>query len=66
VTGPYTGNRNFLASTSDEHGPGQIGFISQNGTDYYTYHYYPTTGGSVMGLGVLTWGSDGWPVSSPQ
>jgi arabinan endo-1,5-alpha-L-arabinosidase len=66
VTGPYTGNRNFLASTSDEHGPGQIGFISQNGTDYYTYHYYPNTGGSVMGLGVLTWGSDGWPVSSPQ
>jgi arabinan endo-1,5-alpha-L-arabinosidase len=66
VTGPYTGNRNFLASTSDEHGPGQIGFISQNGTDYYTYHYYPNSGGSVMGLGVLTWGADGWPVSSPK
>jgi arabinan endo-1,5-alpha-L-arabinosidase len=29
---PYTGNRNFLAS--DEHGAGQIGFISQDATDY--------------------------------
>lgn len=66
VTGPYTDARNFLASTSDEHGPGQIGFISQNGEDYYSYHYYPDSGGAVMGLGVLNWSADGWPVSSPQ
>ena len=61
VTGPYSGNRVFDSSTSTMHGPGQIGIISQNGVDYYSYHYYPNSGGSVLGYNILNWGSDGWP-----
>ena len=33
------------------------------GASRFTYHYYPDTGGSVLGENELTWGSDGWPVA---
>jgi arabinan endo-1,5-alpha-L-arabinosidase len=62
VTGPYTENSSkFFASTGNIHGPGHIGILSENGKDYYTYHYYPSSGGSVLGLGTITWTADGWP-----
>jgi beta-xylosidase len=61
VTGPYSGTRTFDSSTADMHGPGQIGILSQDGVDYFSYHYYPNSGGSVLGFSTLTWGSDGWP-----
>jgi arabinan endo-1,5-alpha-L-arabinosidase len=64
VAGPYSASQIFLESSSTEHGPGQIGILDQNGTDYYSYHYYPNSGGSVLGYHVLTWASDGWPESS--
>jgi arabinan endo-1,5-alpha-L-arabinosidase len=71
VTGPYVdksgtagGSNTFLASHGSVHGPGHLGILSQNGVDYYTYHYYPDSGGSVLGLGTITWGSDGWPAAS--
>jgi hypothetical protein len=63
-TGPYTErSTTFRASTSTQHGPGHIGILSENGKDYYSYHYYPNSGGSVLGFGTITWGSDGWPNS---
>jgi arabinan endo-1,5-alpha-L-arabinosidase len=61
VTGPYTENSSkFFSSTGNIHGPGHIGILSENGKDYYSYHYYPNSGGSVLGLGTITW-SGGWP-----
>jgi beta-xylosidase len=62
VTGPYTErSTKFYATTGSIHGPGQIGVLSEGGKDYYSYHYYPDIGGSVLGFGTITWGSDGWP-----
>jgi beta-xylosidase len=63
VTGPYSASQIFIESSSTQHGPGQIGIIDQDGTDYYSYHYYPNSGGSVLGYHVLTWSSSGWPES---
>ncbi|GAA3233186.1 RICIN domain-containing protein [Dactylosporangium siamense] len=64
VTGPYTErSAKFISSTSTRHGPGHIGVLTEGGKDYYSYHYYPNSGGSVLGFGTITWGSDGWPNS---
>lgn len=63
ITGPYTGSRIFYASAGSVHGPGQIGIYDQCGASRFTYHYYPDTGGSVLGENELTWSSDGWPVA---
>lgn len=69
VKGPYldkSGNKNgnndkFMSSYGSVHGPGHIGILSEGGHDYFTYHYYPDQGGSVIGLGRIEWGNDGWP-----
>ena len=65
VTGPYTERSKHLfdASHGSIHGPGQIGILDIGSTSYYSYHYYPNSGGSVLGIGTLTWGSDGWPIA---
>ena len=63
ITGPYTGSRIFYASNGSVHGPGQIGIYDQCGASRFTYHYYPDTGGSILGENELTWSSDGWPVA---
>jgi hypothetical protein len=63
ITGPYTGAQIFLQSEGSVHGPGQIGIYDKCGADRFTYHYYPDTGGSVLGENELSWGSDGWPVA---
>ncbi len=62
ITGPYTGSKIFYQSNGSVHGPGQIGIYDKCGASRFTYHYYPDTGGSVLGENELTWGSDGWPV----
>jgi arabinan endo-1,5-alpha-L-arabinosidase len=60
--GTYTERSSkFFSSTGNIHGPGHIGILTENGTDYYTYHYYNSGGSAVLGLGTITWGSDGWP-----
>jgi hypothetical protein len=66
ITGPYTGAQIFLQSAGAMHGPGQIGIYDQCGADRFTYHYYPDTGGSVLGENELTWSSSGWPVAGPS
>jgi hypothetical protein len=66
ITGPYGTSSIFLASHDSIHGPGQIGIYDQCGADRFTYHYYPDTGGSVLGENELTWDSDGWPVAGAE
>ncbi|MES1209702.1 MAG: hypothetical protein ABUS79_27530, partial [Pseudomonadota bacterium] len=62
ITGPYTGDRTFYASTGSIHGPGHIGIYDKCGASRFTYHYYTDAGNSILGENELTWGSDGWPV----
>jgi arabinan endo-1,5-alpha-L-arabinosidase len=66
INGSYTGGRIFIQSAGSVHGPGQIGIYDQCSADRFTYHYYPDTGGSVLGENELTWGSDGWPVAGAE
>lgn len=68
VTGPYEGDRVFYASDRGAgiNGPGHMGIYSCGGTELFTYHYYPATGFSVVGMNVLEWGGDGWPKVGPR
>jgi arabinan endo-1,5-alpha-L-arabinosidase len=65
VTGSYTGSKNFYGSTGSIHGPGHLGIYDSCGASRITYHYYPDSGGSVLGENELSWGNDGWPVLGP-
>lgn len=81
VTGPYVDRKGKMWSSDifldqgvrmnsivgDEHGPGQIGILSEGGIDRCTYHYYPDNGRSVIGEETIVWdpkwvqNADGWP-----
>jgi MYXO-CTERM domain-containing protein len=61
ITGPYSGDKTFYASKGSIHGPGHMGIYDLCGEQRFTYHYYPDTGGSVIGENQLVWGADGWP-----
>ncbi len=70
ATGPYVDKNgkenasNALMQTDKAagiFGPGHAGILSEKGTDYFTFHYYPATGRSVIGLRTLAWDADGWP-----
>lgn len=63
VTGPYEDSQTFYDSNDGIHGPGQIGVLTEDGVDYFTYHYYPDSGSSVLGIGTIEW-SDDWPMAS--
>lgn len=45
-------------------GPGHFSSFSENGHDYYSYHYYDGTNGGIARLGIeeFLWTQDGWPV----
>jgi beta-xylosidase len=68
VSGPIIfGKDIFLASYTDpalgeEHGPGQIGILSENGVDRFTYHYYNAKGRPVLGEQTLAYDPAGWPI----
>jgi len=71
VTGPYknkAGDTNssniLLASYDDVHGPGQIGFLVEGITTYFSVHYYNAKGNCLLGIGEMTWDSEGWPVAT--
>jgi beta-xylosidase len=64
ITGPYDGEKVFLASHDDVHGPGHIGIYNACGVERFTYHYYPSNG-SILGENTLTWEND-WPVAGPE
>ncbi|HVZ88866.1 MAG TPA: family 43 glycosylhydrolase [Polyangia bacterium] len=60
ITGPYSGDRVFYGGGNGVNGPGQIGIYDACGYSRFTYHYYPNSGGSVLGENELEW-SGGWP-----
>jgi arabinan endo-1,5-alpha-L-arabinosidase len=81
VTGPYldrngvnmvsSGGTLFLRGTGKFSGPGHMGIISENGQDWFTYHYYdanawaPEYGGyghADFDFEPLSWTADNWPV----
>ena len=74
VTGPYldrngvdmvnSGGSIFLESTGKYLGPGHAGILDENGTSWFTFHYYDgnDNGASKLGMLRLYWSADGWPV----
>jgi arabinan endo-1,5-alpha-L-arabinosidase len=73
VTGPYldknginmlnAGGTVLLESTGRFIGPGHPGILVENGTNWFTYHYYNANnnGAPTLGLNQLFWATDGWP-----
>jgi len=73
VSGPYLdrsgasmlngGGTVFLESTARYIGPGHAAIMNDNGTNWFTFHYYDANnnGAPTLGLTRLYWSSDGWP-----
>jgi hypothetical protein len=73
VTGPYYdksgvcmtngGGTMVLESTARFIGPGQAAIMNDNGTNWFTFHYYDGNENGVpeIGLMQLNWTADGWP-----
>lgn len=53
----------LLESTGRFIGPGHAGIFVENGTNWFTYHYYDANnnGAPTLGLTQLQWTEDGWP-----
>jgi arabinan endo-1,5-alpha-L-arabinosidase len=74
VTGPYFdkagtnmttgGGTMFLESSGRFIGPGHAAVLNDNGTNWFSYHYYDGNNGgaATLGIGLLNWSADGWPV----
>ena len=54
----------LLESTGRFIGPGHAAIMNDNGTYWFTYHYYDgnNNGTPTLGLAQLNWSADGWPV----
>jgi arabinan endo-1,5-alpha-L-arabinosidase len=75
-TGPYldqngvslnSGGGTLLISGAGRFiGPGHTGIFTENGTTYFSHHYYDgyDSGAPKLGLAKLTWGATGWPTVS--
>jgi arabinan endo-1,5-alpha-L-arabinosidase len=84
IAGPYLdqqgvdmvnrGGSLFLRATGKYTGPGHMGYYSEDGADWFGYHYYDASqfgvslrgGGKEYGVPMfdfrqLTWPADGWP-----
>jgi hypothetical protein len=73
-TGPYYdkdgvnlnsgGGTMFLESTARYIGPGHPAVMDDNGTNWFTYHFYDglANGYPTVGMNQLYWSADGWPV----
>jgi Glycosyl hydrolases family 43/Concanavalin A-like lectin/glucanases superfamily len=73
VTGPYLdrsggsllngGGTMVLESTARYIGPGHAAIMNDNGTNWFTYHYYDgkNNGNATVGMSRLYWTDDGWP-----
>lgn len=73
VTGPYLdrngvnmtkgGGTMLLESTGRFIGPGHAGILDDNGTNWFSYHYYDGNAGGTakLGLNRIYWTSDEWP-----
>jgi hypothetical protein len=74
ITGPYLdrngtnllngGGTPFLESSGRYIGPGQAGIMNDNGTNWFTFHYYDgnNNGAATVGMNEIYWSADGWPV----
>ena len=74
VTGPYYdragvnmtngGGTMFLESSGRFIGPGHAAILNDNGTNWFSYHFYDGNNGgaATLGIGRLNWSADGWPV----
>ena len=74
VTGPYfdrdgvnmnAGGGTMLLETSGRFiGPGHAGILNDNGTEWFSYHYYSGTenGFPRISISRLSWDASGWPV----
>ncbi|MGH7976339.1 MAG: LamG-like jellyroll fold domain-containing protein [Limisphaerales bacterium] len=73
VTGPYFdangismtngGGTMVLESTARYIGPGHAAIMNDNGTNWFTYHYYDGNnyGAATVGMNRIYWTADGWP-----
>jgi arabinan endo-1,5-alpha-L-arabinosidase len=78
VTGPYVdrdgtsllkGGGSLLLQTSGRYiGPGHAGILHENGTNWFTYHYYDgdDRGTPKLGLTQLHWTADQWPALAEE
>lgn len=74
VTGPYLdrsgasllngGGTMLLESTARFIGPGHAAIMNDNGTNWFTYHYYDgnNNGAPTLGFNRLYWSADDWPI----
>lgn len=74
ITGPYLDKNNtsmlagggtvLLESTGRFIGPGHAAIMNDNGTNWFTFHYYDANANGTAKLGImrLNWSADGWPV----
>ncbi len=74
ITGPYLdkagkdmlqgGGSLLLGTVGPFIGPGHPGIFNEGGTNWFSCHFYDGSQGgrSVLGLGQLEWGADGWPL----
>ena len=74
ITGPYLdkngvtmlngGGSMVLESTGKYVGPGHASIFVENGTNWFTYHYYDANnnGTATLGLARLAWDTNNWPV----
>jgi arabinan endo-1,5-alpha-L-arabinosidase len=58
-----SGGTVVLESSARYIGPGQAGILLDNGTYWFTYHYYDgnNNGDATVGMNRLYWTPDGWP-----
>jgi arabinan endo-1,5-alpha-L-arabinosidase len=58
------GGEVFLGTEGNFIGPGHISIFSENGIDYFGYHYYDgnVNGVAKYNIEQLTWTMDGWPI----
>ena len=73
VTGPFLdkgganmltgGGTMVLESNARYIGPGHAGILNDNGTNWFTYHYYDgnNNGAPTLGLNRIFWTADNWP-----
>ena len=58
-----SGGTVFLESSGRFIGPGHAAIMNDNGTNWFTYHYYDgnNSGFSKLALNRIYWTADGWP-----
>jgi arabinan endo-1,5-alpha-L-arabinosidase len=75
-TGPYTdksgrslmsnGGTTFLSSSGRYIGPGHLGYFSESGIEFISYHFYDgnANGAPTLRASRVLWDSSGWPYAS--